>query len=82
MCVYANKSLSKISNIETGSNDNKHEAGLLKLDNTKAKEMLNWHPLMRSEDATQMTIDWYREFYENNIISTGKDIKKFEKLLD
>lgn len=41
-------------------NDQPHEAGLLQLDITKAKTVLNWHPKFNSEKAIRKTIDWYK----------------------
>jgi CDP-glucose 4,6-dehydratase len=37
-----------------------HEAGLLQLDNTKAKTGLGWTPGFNSETAIRKTMDWYR----------------------
>ena len=37
-----------------------HEAGLLKLDISKAMLELDWHPKMNSEQAIVLTIDWYK----------------------
>jgi len=37
-----------------------HEAGLLKLDIYKAMLELDWHPKMNSEQAIELTLDWYR----------------------
>lgn len=37
-----------------------HEAGLLMLDITKAKEKLGWQPRFRAREAIQATIDWYK----------------------
>ena len=42
-----------------------HEAGLLHLDISKAKELLNWQPKMNSEQAIEMTMDWYKEALDN-----------------
>lgn len=38
-----------------------HEAGLLRLDITKAKSLLSWKPLLNSELAIQWTIEWYKQ---------------------
>ncbi|MBH49041.1 MAG: CDP-glucose 4,6-dehydratase [Halobacteriovorax sp.] len=81
MCLYAKKSWTDIKESIVENNDGKHEAGLLKLDNTKAREILGWSPLMDSEKATDMTIEWYRDYYKNNVISTEKNLKEFEKLI-
>jgi hypothetical protein len=38
-----------------------HEAGLLHLDNAKARTKLGWAPLMNSMAAVKTTIDWYKD---------------------
>ncbi|SHG60128.1 CDP-glucose 4,6-dehydratase [Flavobacterium johnsoniae] len=42
-----------------------HEAGLLKLDISKAVTELKWKPKMNAEKAVSMTMDWYSEFNNN-----------------
>ena len=42
-----------------------HEAGLLKLDISKAINELNWHPKMNAQQAVSMTMDWYAEYATN-----------------
>ena len=42
-----------------------HEAGLLKLDISKAINELNWQPKMNAQQAVSMTMDWYSEFAKN-----------------
>lgn len=42
-----------------------HEAGLLKLDISKAIKYLNWKPRFNANKAVEMTMDWYKEFSEN-----------------
>jgi CDP-glucose 4,6-dehydratase len=42
-----------------------HEAGLLKLNCDKALYDLNWMPTLRFEQTVEMTVEWYKEFYEN-----------------
>jgi CDP-glucose 4,6-dehydratase len=37
-----------------------HEAALLTLDATKARESLGWRPLLRLDDALRLTVDWAR----------------------
>jgi CDP-glucose 4,6-dehydratase len=43
------------------NNSHPHEAGLLKLDISKAQSELNWHPKYKSEKAINVTIDWYKQ---------------------
>ena len=57
-----------------------HEAGLLKLDISKAINDLQWHPKMDAQQAVSMTMDWYSQFNlsRNNIsIFTQKQLKNF-----
>lgn len=42
-----------------------HEAGLLKLDISKAEEVLSWRPKMNSLKAIELTINWYKTFNVN-----------------
>lgn len=57
-----------------------HEAGLLKLDISKAISELKWHPKMNAKQAVSMTMDWFSEFNsnKNNIADfTTEQIKVF-----
>lgn len=53
--------------------DKSHEANLLKLDISKAKSILKWKPTYSSKQAIEKTINWYKNFYEND----NMDIKKY-----
>ncbi|TDO21964.1 CDP-glucose 4,6-dehydratase [Pedobacter duraquae] len=44
-----------------------HEAGLLKLDISKAIKELNWKPVLNAKQAIRMTVDWYKEFTLNSL---------------
>ena len=47
-------------------NNNKlHEANLLQLDITKATTELNWKPLLNAQTAVELTINWYKNYYNN-----------------
>ena len=37
-----------------------HEAGLLRLDSTRARLHLGWQPRLQIQDALRLTADWYR----------------------
>jgi CDP-glucose 4,6-dehydratase len=58
-----------IENWGTGSyksvidSNNPHEAGLLKLDISKALNELNWKPLFDAKTAIERTINWYKCYY-------------------
>ncbi len=59
-----------------------HEAGLLKLDITKAKNELQWEPIMNAGESIKFTIDWYKEFFEKNdaVNLMKSQIHKFNNL--
>lgn len=67
-----------LQNLETGSykiNEDAsklHEAGILKLDNSRAKSELNWHPKLSFEETIKLTADWYKNYLAGKI-----DMKKF-----
>ena len=42
-----------------------HEAKFLELDIQKAVRKLNYSPILSIEENLSMTIDWYKEFYQN-----------------
>ncbi|WP_171173149.1 CDP-glucose 4,6-dehydratase [Ruegeria sp. HKCCD8929] len=43
-----------------GPPDGMHEAGILRLDSTKAQTRLGWRPQLDLPEAIQLTVDWYR----------------------
>lgn len=45
----------------------KHEAGLLHLDISKAKQQLGWKPVYNFDQSVQQTILWYKGFYEDKL---------------
>lgn len=59
------------------STEDFHEASSLKLDNTKAVSKLGWRPQWDTKMAIKKTIDWYKEYYFNNKISTFNQIKEY-----
>ncbi len=42
-----------------------HEAGLLKLNCDKALSDLEWRAALPFEETVKMTVDWYKEYYQN-----------------
>ena len=55
-----------------------HEAGLLRLDISKAQAMLSWKPTMTCDQAIQMTINWYKNIQtENAIVLMEADINQY-----
>lgn len=80
MCIWAKKAWSAID-VKFVEDTKKHEAGLLKLDSTKAHEMLKWNPKWSSVQTTELTVDWYKNYYENNKISSLQNLKDYIELL-
>ncbi|MDD3302630.1 MAG: CDP-glucose 4,6-dehydratase [Candidatus Gracilibacteria bacterium] len=54
--------------IDESLNNGMHEAGLLLLDNTKAKIMLNWKPKYKIKETLTRTLNWYKTYYNNGDI--------------
>ncbi len=60
------------------SNPNEpHEAGLLKLDISKAKDELDWIPKSSGNEAIQWTINWYKQQTDQQLDFTLQQIKKY-----
>jgi CDP-glucose 4,6-dehydratase len=57
--------------------NNPHEAGLLKLDCSKARSRLEWKPVWDIEKTIEMTTKWYKEFYENGKLLSWKDLNEY-----
>ena len=50
--------------VEVHKRDNLHEANLLMLDITKAKEVLGWEPAYTALQAIEKTVAWYKRYYQ------------------
>jgi len=46
--------------------EQEHEEMLLALDNTKAKEKLNWQPIWNTARAIEETVSWYQKYFQND----------------
>jgi len=55
-----------------------HEAGLLQLDISKAKNELNWKPKLNSGKAIEWTIRWYKQPDKNKFDYTLGQIKNYQ----
>ena len=54
-----------------------HEANLLKLDCSKAYFKLGWKAKWNSQQTFEMTVKWYRDFYENEKIVSLVQLKSY-----
>ena len=54
-----------------------HESKLLYLDHAKAKCELGWKPVWSLEQALQATSDWYRQFQEQAVVLSGKQLMSY-----
>jgi CDP-glucose 4,6-dehydratase len=59
-----------------------HEAAVLRLDCTKARQQLGWRPVLGLDRALDMTAAWYREAASGSAAAvTGRQIAEYEQLL-
>ena len=59
-----------------------HEAGVLKLDSSKAKARLGWVPRLNVETSLQWTVEWYKGYEKKNDLRqlTENQIESFQNL--
>ncbi|ABW67764.1 CDP-glucose 4,6-dehydratase [Desulfosudis oleivorans Hxd3] len=57
--------------------DQPHEAGLLRLDSSKARRKLGWQPVWNCDQALERTAAWYQAFYNQATILTGADLAAY-----
>jgi CDP-glucose 4,6-dehydratase len=54
-----------------------HEAAFLKLDCSKAGQILKWKPIWNIEQTVKTTVDWYKSFYQKNELQTCLNIENY-----
>ncbi|MBI2966879.1 MAG: CDP-glucose 4,6-dehydratase [Bacteroidetes bacterium] len=54
-----------------------HEAGILKLDISDAKNKIKWNPVWNIDRALEKTACWYRNYYENKKIFSVDNIAEY-----
>jgi CDP-glucose 4,6-dehydratase len=60
-------------NFEIEKNHHLHEAGLLRLDCSKANQILKWKNNLSIPETIEFCVDWYKKFYlEDKIISKSQ----------
>lgn len=77
MCRLAKNSWSDIDVQFITDAAKKHEAGLLKLDISKARDLLGYTPSWDSKKATELTIEWYKNYYGNGHVSSRENLQEF-----
>lgn len=56
-----------------------HETSALRLDSSKAFKLLNWQPIWDGEEAIKRSIDWYKDYHENELITTENQLNEYIK---
>lgn len=54
-----------------------HEARLLKLDCSKAKDRLGWKPVWSGLETVEITASWYRAWSERGEVTSRSDIRRY-----
>ena len=75
------KKWKKIKVIEKNLYPNSYEAQSLMLDSTKSNLRLNWESKIFLDEAIELTIQWYKSFYEKKIVITDNQIEYFTSKL-
>jgi CDP-glucose 4,6-dehydratase len=57
-----------------------HEAGILKLDISRAKNELHWSPKLSSAEAIRFTIDWYKQPEDAVFNFSVSQIRQYQQL--
>ncbi|RYG52209.1 MAG: hypothetical protein EOO01_06995 [Chitinophagaceae bacterium] len=64
-------------NWEKDSSENYHEAGLLRLNISMARKVLNWQPLMNSKEAIRKTLEWYATPDDEKASRTREQVEQY-----
>lgn len=65
---------------DTSDPNQLHEANLLKLDITKAKEKLQWMPKLNASETIKWTMDWYKQNTSDQFAYTLAQINQYMNL--
>jgi CDP-glucose 4,6-dehydratase len=65
---------------DTSNPNQLHEANLLKLDITKAKEKLQWSPKLNATSTINWTMDWYKQNISDQFAYTLAQINQYMNL--
>jgi CDP-glucose 4,6-dehydratase len=61
--------------VDTGSHP--HETAELRLNWSKARDVLGWVPVWNAQVMLERTADWYRDYYERKRLRTVDDLRAF-----
>ena len=67
--------------VDISNNEEPHEAHLLRLDSTKANTKLDWRPTYSLKDSIVDTVDWYKNYYEQNENTMNFSLNQLEKYI-
>lgn len=57
-----------------------HEAKLLHLDSSKARDKLLWHPVCTFDEGVAMTAEWYRALIDRNDVISLEQLQRYTRL--
>jgi CDP-glucose 4,6-dehydratase len=66
--------------VVTQPDTSKPEAGLLFLDNNKAKDRLGWHPRLNLDETLDLVVGWYKDYEHKDVYRLCADqIRRYEE---
>jgi len=54
-----------------------HEVNMLRIDSSKARELLRWEPVWDTQVGIEKTIEWYKEFVHSGNVLTSDHIHEY-----
>ena len=73
----AKKNWDKLDYSFSNTENNMHESKFLRLDTNLALDELKWKPVWSINEAIEKTMNWYREYYEENRIISENQIEEY-----
>lgn len=70
--------------ISNSTASNLHEAKVLTLNISKAKNKLGWRPVLTMDQTVKMTVDWFKQFHHSSseiFMFSLSQIRSYEKIL-
>lgn len=64
--------------VESAQGPHPHEASILRLDSSRARDELGWKPVWHAGLAVERTVAWYRAYFENGHVISNEDLDAFE----